>query len=168
MTAKSVAPPQRGVDVESHGAASRRVDRASWLALIASVEGPPSPSVRLTLFALGSNMASNGTGARPTQALLAEQTGLSLASIKRALTRAAGDGWIARVGEQRRRGRGWRGTSYVALGPVANRVLGGVAVTLPHSCEAAAFTLSRRKASVAIDAAAMPRHPVEAANVPQS
>jgi len=71
-------------------------------------------------------MKTDGTGAWPSQALVATRAGIGERSARRHLERAERDGWLERSRARRAKGRAWYRTGYAA------RVPDAVYATLPE------------------------------------
>jgi len=102
------------------------VDVYAWRNAILSEDGPASPVARVALMALSLHMKADGTGAWPSQALVAARAGISERSVRRHLERAERDGWLERSRVRRAKGRAWYRTEYAACVPDA------VYATLPE------------------------------------
>lgn len=86
-----------------------------WRWLIASDQGPDSPTTRHVLITLSLHMADDGSRAYPSERCLAEETGLSERAVGIHLQRAVDAGWITR--KPRREGRDWAQYHYQAVIP---------------------------------------------------
>lgn len=95
---------------------SEPVDLFVWRNAIASKDGPRNPNARLVLLTLSLHMKSDGTGAWPSQTLLAQRSGLSRRAVQTHLENAAKEGWLDRRAGARN-GQGWRLTEYEAVVP---------------------------------------------------
>lgn len=73
------------------------------------------PTTRLVLFALGTYMNRDGSGARPTQETLAEACGLSARAVRNHLTAAREAGWLTLVSRGGWRGSGAGGTPMASV-----------------------------------------------------
>ncbi len=86
-----------------------------WRWLIASDQGPTSPTTRHVLLTLSLHMADNGSRAYPSENRLAEETQLSERAVGIHLQKAVDAGWIART--RRRNRRAWAQYDYQAVIP---------------------------------------------------
>lgn len=86
-----------------------------WRWLIASGQGPTSPTTRHVLLTLSLHMAENGSRAYPSEHRLAEETQLSERAVGIHLQKAVDAGWISR--QRRRNGRAWAQYDYQAVIP---------------------------------------------------
>src|SRR5262249_52269431 len=98
--------------------ATQPVDVYAWRNAVLSDAGPPNPVMRLVLMAVSLHMRSDGTGAWPSQATLANRTAVSRRSVITHLEAAERDGWVRRY-TAGRNGRGWRLCGYEAVVPTA-------------------------------------------------
>jgi len=87
-----------------------------WRASFMSTNGPPS-TTRYVLLALSRYMDPDGTGAFPSIATLAKDTGLSQRAVKTHLALAVELGWIERK-HCRRMGQKWRNYEYRPRFPI--------------------------------------------------
>lgn len=92
------------------------VDVYAWRNAIMSERGPANPLGRLVLIAVSLHMKADGTGAWPSQALIAQRARVGLRSVKRHLEIAKRRGWVERV-TVRIKGQQWRRTEYSACVP---------------------------------------------------
>lgn len=92
------------------------VDKYGWQHAILSEHGPDSPHLRLVLVAISLHMNASGTGAWPSQSLIAKRAGVGLRSVKRHVEAAQRTGWLMRS-RTRIEGRKWLGTAYEASVP---------------------------------------------------
>jgi hypothetical protein len=95
------------------------VDVYAWRNAVLSKDGPASPMARVALMALSLHMKADGTGAWPSQALIATRAGIGERSARRHLERAECDGWLERTRVRRVEGRAWFRTEYAACVPDA-------------------------------------------------
>ena len=91
-------------------------DLFGWRNAIMSELGPGNPLARLVLMTVGLHMKVDGSGAWPSQALIAARAHVGLRTVKRHLESADRHGWIERR-PMRRSGQRWRGTEYAACIP---------------------------------------------------
>lgn len=87
----------------------------NWRWAIASGDGPESPTTRHVLLTLSVHMGLAGDRAHPSEACLAEETGLSERAVGIHLQKAVDAGWISR--KRRRNGRAWAQYDYQAVIP---------------------------------------------------
>lgn len=81
-------------------------------------------SALLVLLVLATHMDADGTNGRPSQATLAEQTGLSKRSVRQYLADAVEAGWLVQVSRGHRRGDGTTAAScYSTSQPATDRHL---------------------------------------------
>lgn len=92
------------------------VDKYGWQHAILSEHGPDNPHLRLVLVAISLHMNASGSGAWPSQSLIAKRAGVGLRSVKRHVKAAQRTGWLMRS-RTRIEGRKWRGTAYEASVP---------------------------------------------------
>ncbi len=124
VTAPAPAPPPAVSTAEPQLAAL-----FTWRSAVASKHGPHS-SVRLVLLTLGLHMNEKGGSCFPSQATLAEETGLTIKTVRDRLQEAEEQGWIIR-GEKGASGQGWKRHEYRAVIPVhvLSRFEGGEGIT---------------------------------------
>lgn len=70
--------------------------RFDWLNAIRSEQGPSHPLTRFVLMMASLHMKDDGTSCFPSLALLAEETGLSVRTVKKHMKAAYVDGWLLR------------------------------------------------------------------------
>ena len=87
----------------------------NWRWALASGDGPESPTTRHVLLTLSVHMGLAGDRAHPSEACLAEETGLSERAVGIHLQKAVDVGWSAR--KRRRNGRAWAQYDYQAVIP---------------------------------------------------
>jgi hypothetical protein len=92
------------------------VDVYAWRNAIMSERGPGHSLGRLVLIAVSLHMKPDGTGAWPSQALIAQRALVGLRSVKRHLEIAERRGWVERA-IVRIKGQQWRRTEYSACVP---------------------------------------------------
>lgn len=96
-----------------------RPDRFEWERAVRRSD--LHPTTRLVLFALGTFMHRDGTGARPTQQTLADSCGLTVRAVRTHLATARHDGWIERTRQGRGVGRdGGMSSEYEARLPATS------------------------------------------------
>ena len=79
------------------------MDLNQWRNKVASKNGPPDATTRLTLLCIALHMKKDGTSAFPSQQYLAERAGLTERTVQKHIQRAVEQGWLKR--RKRSRGR---------------------------------------------------------------
>ena len=92
----------------------------TWRSVIASTDGPSSPTTRLVLLTLSLHMSERGESCFPSTDTLAEETGLTKRSVITHLLTAQDDGWIIRK-VKGTNGQGWKRHEYLATIPTPSR-----------------------------------------------
>ena len=88
----------------------------TWRSALSSSAGPKSAVTRHILLAISLYMSEKGEGAFPSMERLADDTGLSVRSIKKHVPLAEELGWL-KVIKKRGRGQGWKRNDYKATIP---------------------------------------------------
>lgn len=89
----------------------------TWRSVVASKFGPLLPTTRHVLLTLGLHMSEKGDSCFPSMALLAEESGLALSTVKEHIAIAARDGWIGKRSRRLKNGQGWKRNEYFAQIP---------------------------------------------------
>lgn len=100
-----------------HCVAGVPVDTYRWRDAILSERGPRSGTARLVLLVIAQHMHADGTGAWPSQELIAKRTGLSDRVVRKHVEVAMQSGWLERRRVRRDRGRNWYFHAYGAAVP---------------------------------------------------
>lgn len=95
------------------------VDTYRWRDAILSENGPRNATARLVLLTIAQHMKADGTGAWPSQELVARRACVSDRVVRTHLEIAARQGWVERVRVRREHGRNWYFTEYAAVVPPA-------------------------------------------------
>lgn len=95
------------------------VDTYRWRDAILSENGPRNATARLVLLVIGQHMKADGTGAWPSQELIARRACITDRVVRTHLEIAARHGWIERQRVRREKGRNWYFTEYSAVVPPA-------------------------------------------------
>jgi hypothetical protein len=124
----------------------------SWREAFSSDGGPPA-TTRLVLWCLSKHMEMDGSGAFPSQGLLARESGMGLRTVKIHLELAERLGWVERAPRRRGSRASWRyGTDYVpriperALYGASSAPISGASPAPMSEASAAAISLLRNGA----------------------
>lgn len=90
--------------------------RVEWLDAVLSEQGPPLPTTRLCLMAIGKHLNAE-VSAFPSVVLIANETALSERAVRIHLQHAVDAGWLVRESIGAASGQGWRRYRYRALIP---------------------------------------------------
>lgn len=89
----------------------------TWRSVVASKFGPANPTTRHVLLTLGLHMSDKGDSCFPSMALLSDETGLGLRTVKEHIALAAEDGWIGKRERRLKNTQGWKRNEYFAQIP---------------------------------------------------
>lgn len=92
-------------------------DKYNWQRIFASKNGPSSDGVRLVLHTLALHMSKEGENAFPSQETIAEESDLSIRSVKSNLAKAVAGGWIFRFARPGRKAHAHIQHQYTATIP---------------------------------------------------
>jgi hypothetical protein len=94
------------------------VSRLQWLEALSHKEhGAPHQQMRHVLHALALYMNADGSGAWPSQGLIARRTLMPTRVVRRQLAAADRAGWVLRTDSRKARGKNWKQTAYSATVP---------------------------------------------------
>ena len=88
-----------------------------WRAAVLGPDGPPSPTTRAVLLALGTHMDDQGGSCFPSADLLAKETRLSKRAVLKHIQFAIAEMWIERTLAMGH-GKGWKRAEYQATVPM--------------------------------------------------